>query len=305
MSLKIIKNKIRSVDKTHKVTKAMEAVSAVKMRKSQERAIDGRAYARSALTILSSVSGSFDGRNHPLSVKREEKNICFVVVTSDKGLAGNLNNAVLKKTLETIKIHNYKKEQLKFICMGKKGYEFFSKRGYEVMQKFENISDEVSSSDMKKITDKLINDYTTEEYDKCYVVYTNFLSTFEQDAVVRRLLPLSVPAITETVEGIRSEHGKFSERSEKGVENIHEYTVEPNPEEVLNELLPFLLNIEVYHSLLESKASEHSARMVAMKNASDKARDISKDLNLEFNKERQSLITREVSEIIGGIEVTV
>lgn len=303
MSLKSIKNKIRSVDKTNKVTKAMEAVSAVKMRKSQERALDGRAYARSALTILSRISGSFDGRNHPLSVKRDEKNICIIVVTSDKGLAGNLNNAVLKNTVKLIKEHNYSKERLQFICMGNKGFEFFSKRGYNVVKNLVNISDEVSSDDMKEITEKLISDYTEEKYDKCYVVYTNFISTFEQQAVTRRLLPLSVPAITEIVDGIRPSHGKFTERTGGGVKNIKEYTVEPNAEEVLNELLPFLLNIEVYHTLLEAKASEHSARMVAMKNASDKASEISKELNLKFNKERQSLITREVSEIIGGIEV--
>lgn len=303
MSLKIIKNKIRSVDKTHKVTKAMEAVSAVKMRKSQERALDGRAYARSALTILSRVSGSFDGRNHPLSIKRDEKNICIVVVTSDKGLAGSLNSAVLKKTMKLIEEHGYKKEQLQFMCMGKKGFEFFSKRGYNVVKHFINISDTVSSDDMKEITNKLVDDYTNEVYDKCYIIYTNFISTFEQNAVTRRLLPLSVPALKETVEGIKPKGGKFAEKEKEEERNIDEYTVEPSPEEVLEELLPFLLNIEVYHTLLEAKASEHSARMVAMKNASDKASDISKELNLEFNKGRQALITREVSEIIGGIEV--
>ena len=301
MSLKLIKNKIRSVDKTHTVTKAMEAVSAVKMRKSQERALEGRTYARSALTILKRVSGSFDASHHPLAEMKDSGKTLVVVVTSDKGLAGSLNNAVLKRTVRLIEESGFQKDTLGFLCLGKKGYEFFTKRGHTILLNQANISDEVSSLDMKEVTAEIVRLFTKEEYDECYILYTNFKSTFEQEAVVRKILPLSVEAIAETVEGIIPEKGKFKEEKEEEV-NIREYTVEPNAEEVIDELLPFLLNIEVYHALLEAKASEHSARMVAMKSASDKAEEMSKDLNLEFNKARQALITREVSEIIGGME---
>lgn len=302
MSLKTIKNKIRSINKTHKVTKAMEAVSAVKMRKSQERALVGRPYAKSAFTILHRVSGSFDVRNHPLALPREEKAICILAVTSDKGLAGNLNNAVLKNIEKIIAKRNYKKDQVHILSVGKKATDYFTKRGYEILDSYENISDSVKSHDMREITNRLINAYVKEKFDKVYIAYTNFVSTFEQEAVVRRLLPLSIPAFYETVESIAPKSGLYAKDNGNGERNIYEYTVEPSTEEVLDELLPFLINIEVYHALLESKASEHSARMVAMKNASDKAEEMSGELNLEFNKERQTLITREVSEIIGGME---
>jgi len=302
MSLKIIKNKIRSIDKTRKVTKAMGAVSAVKMRKSQERALTSRPYAKSALTILTRVSGCLEGRNHPLSEKREEKKICLGVITSDKGLAGSLNSAVLKNAIRIIKERNYKNKQMHIISVGRKAKDFFNSRGFNVVKSYENISDSIHTKDMREITDNLIVSYTKKEYDKVYIVYTQFLSTFEQTAVVRRLLPLSVPALFETVESIKPRHGKFSNESREEDRNINEYTVEPSPDEVFDELLPFLLNIEVYHALVESKASEHSARMVAMKNASDKAEEMSDELNLKYNKARQGSITREVSEIIGGME---
>ena len=143
--------------------------------------------------------------------------------------------------------------------------------------------------------------FTKGTYDVVYVVYTNFLSTFEQHAEVRTILPLSLKSIEEVVQGITPTSGKYSIAKANNA-HVYDYTIEPNAEEVLDELLPFLLEIELYHTLRESKASEHSARMVAMKNASDKAKEMSDAFKLRFNKERQSLITREVSEIIGGIE---
>ena len=281
----------------------MEAVSAVKMRKSQEKALVSRPYAKSALTILSRVSGSLEGKSHPLSLKREEKNVCMLVITADKGLAGNLNNGVLKKVHALIEKRGYKKDQVTILSVGKKATDYFTKRGYDILDSYDNIDDNVHTDDMREITNRLIRAYLKGKFDKVYIVYTNFLSTFEQQAVARRVLPLSVPALFETVEGIKPTIGKFADENGNGDKNINEYTVEPSADEVLDELLPFLINIEVYHALVEAKASEHSARMVAMKNASDKAEEMSDELNLEFNKERQTLITREVSEIIGGMEV--
>lgn len=302
MGLKHIKNKIKSVDKTHKVTKAMEAVSAVKMRKSQERALEGRAYAYSALAILQRVSGSLDRLQHPLAKRRDIKNVYIIVVTSDKGLAGSLSIAVLKKVTHLIEEKGWTKEQLGLVCIGKKATAYFKRREYTILESHSNISDALKHEDLTGITEHALQLYAREKYDRCYIAYTNFKSTFEQEPVIRRLLPISIAALTETVEAIRPTRGKYSERNDHKDFNINEYTIEPSAEEVLGELLSTLLNIEIYHALLEAKASEHSARMVAMKNASDKAEEISKELNLKFNKERQALITREVSEIIGGIE---
>lgn len=294
MSLKSIKAKIKATDRTRKVTKAMEAVSAVKMRKSQERALGGRAYARSALRILSRVSGIGSLKN-ALTESRSGNKTLIILVTSDKGLAGSLNTAVIKEA-ERIAA-TLPKDELIFICLGKRGYEFFEKRGYTIHSYVINQSDDVSLSDMRSVTDEATRLFLSKVVDRVVVVYQNFRSTFEQQPVVRTVLPLNANDLTEIVNGIA---GKGSEVVEDT--RVSGYTVEPGEEAVLSELLPRLGNVIVYHALLEAKASEHSARMVAMKNASDKAKDVSRFLNLKYNKARQAAITREVSEITGGIE---
>jgi len=301
MSLKGIKNKIRGIDKTHKVTRAMEAVSAVKMRKSQRRALVGRPYAIAALSILHRVVGSRDLINHPLLNKRDVKKIGIIVVTSDKGLAGSLNSAVLRKTEEYIKEIGVKKEMVGIFALGKKGHEYFSKRGYTVLDNVTNLNDDVTREELSTLTKDTVKYFIDDSYDRFVISYSHFKSTFEQYAVIRQVLPLSVKEIEKTVKEIIPREGKYSDIN--GGDKTHElYTVEPDHETVLNSILPYLLQVKLYHSLLEAKASEHSARMVAMKNASDKARDLSKELTNSFNKARQAQITREVSEIVGGIE---
>jgi len=303
MSLKTIKSKIRGIDKTHKVTKAMEAVSAVKMRKSQERALKGRPYAIAALSILGRVSASLDVVSHPFIEKRENKRMCLLLITSDKGLAGGLNSSVLKKAEMVIKESGLGMESVGVIAVGRKGYEYFSKRGYSILEYVENLDDAVKAEDLEAVTKKTIELFMQSSdtaYDHVVVVYNQFRSTFEQDAVARQLLPLNVDEISEVIKAIVPERGKYSDVNGHGAQEL--YTVEPDHETVLNKLLPYLLQIMIYHSLLEAKASEHSARMVAMKNASDKARDLSKELTLALNKARQAQITSELSEIVGGIE---
>lgn len=282
----------------------MEAVSAVKMRKSQERALAGRPYAVAALNVLKRVGGSFDASSHPLVAVREVKRIALVVVTSDKGLAGNLNSAVLKAVHDEIGRRGIPEQMYEFICLGRKGYEHFAKRGFNVIHHALNISDAVEHKDLEEISAILSTRFTKGDYDLCLIVFTSFVSTFEHSAVVRTLLPLNPSEIETTVRDITPKRGRYAQEDEsrEPISASLRYEVEPNVETVLNELLPYLLSINVYHALLEAKASEHSSRMVAMKNASDKARDMSKDLTREFNKERQTLITREVSEIVGGIE---
>lgn len=301
MSLKQTKNKIRGISKTHKVTKAMEAVSAVKMRKSQSRAISGRPYAIAALNILKRLGGSLDAIHHPLVVARPVKRITIAVITSDRGLAGSLNSATIKKVYEVIKRYKLERNEVSLVCFGRKSYEHFLKRGFEVIFHEVNISDDVLHTDLVNVSRMLSERYENNETDLCVVVYTNFVSTFEQKASARVVLPLELKEIEGMVGEILPKKGKFSELRRADT-SATVYTIEPDAESVLNELMPFLLQISVYHALLESKASEHSARMVAMKNASDKARDLTKELTREYNKARQALITREVSEIVGGIE---
>jgi F-type H+-transporting ATPase subunit gamma len=298
MALKQIKNKIKSTLRTSKVTKAMEAVSAVKMRKSQERAFKGRPYAEAALRILERVSHTLDAKRHPLFARHTEGKRAIIVITSDKGLAGSLNTAVLKEA--NLLVNSYPDRNVELICFGKKSYEHFSRRGYSVPLHYLNVKDEVELPDMDEVVTYVTKRFSTKEYQSVHIVYQSFLSTFEQNAEVRQLLPLDSKPLQDIVMGIVPKHGKYSDLAQE-VKPVA-YKVEPTIRAVYNKVFPMLISIMVYHALLESKASEHSARMVAMKNATDKAKEVTHILTLAFNKKRQSVITAEVSEITGGIE---
>lgn len=301
-SLKNIKLKIISVKKTATVTHAMEAVSAVKMRKAQERALAGRLYAASALSILQRLSNTSDFSKYPLMIPRTSGKTVFIVITSDKGLAGSLNSAVIRKTDSEIqKIGD--KGRIRVIAIGRRGAEFFANRGYDVALRYENVSDAISENDMLEITNKIIAWHDAGEVSDVHAVYTNFLSTFEQRAEARRIVPITPELMLEMVKNIRPVKGKYAPSAEDLQENMpHSYKVEPDAETILSTLLPRLLNIAVFHALLENKASEHSARMVAMKNATDNAKEKAKQYTRTFNKVRQAAITREISEITSGIE---
>lgn len=302
MSLKDIKLKIKSVDRTRKVTKAMEAVSAVKMRKSQVRALTTRPYAAAALSILERLSVSLAVLRHPLTESRPVSKAALVVVTSDKGLCGVLNAAALKEAYALAQSLGLPKESISIYAFGRKGAEFFERRGYQVVERFENVSDDIAIPDFARVSGDISAAFTAKRFDRVDVVYTNFKSTFEQKALSHQVLPLSLPNISAMVDGILPVKGKFASVRTESAKGPATYTVEPSPESVLDTLLPQLVSVLFFHALLETKASEHSARMVAMKNASDRSRDRSKSLTRTFNKARQAMITREVSEIVGGIE---
>jgi len=303
MSLKSVKNKIKSIDKTRQVTKAMEAVSAVKMRKSQQNAIGIRPYALSALKILRSISGSIEAANHPLTKARKVEKTLIVLVSADKGLAGSYGAALLKGVYRFIEEKGMTKDNAALIAIGKRGYEHFLKRGWTVVNHFERWSDQVSFDTVRPLADEIKALYMKGEYDEILIVYTNFISTLKQVVYSRKLLPVTFQSVEEVVRGITPERGRFAELGRDiDAVPVKEYTFEPEADEILSELIPILFNIQIYHSVLEANASEHSARMIAMKNASDNAKDISRGLKLYFNKVRQAAITREVSEIVGGME---
>lgn len=303
-NLRAIKDKIRSVGKTHQVTKAMEAVSGVKMRKAQMGALSARPYALSALRILARVSSSIDISRHPLLTRRKVEQVLLVIVTSDKGLAGSLNSGVTKRALSALAERGISREDTGIIAIGRKGEEFFARRGYVLEERIATMKDDSSLGDFQSVVSLITDLFTNGKYDECLLVYTNFRSTFEQEPAVRTLLPLSVDGVRELIQGITPERGKFVETKKETEKLTHtaDYIFEPSPEAVFDTLIPRLVAIEIYHAFLESKASEHSARMVAMRNASDKAEEVSFLLTREYNKARQSDITREMSEIIGGME---
>lgn len=298
MALKQVKNKIIATKKTGQVTKAMEAVSAVKMRKSQERAFVGRPYVRSALNILSRLSASRDGLSHPFAKVRPDGKHLLIMVTSDKGLAGSVNSAVQKKVDEIIASG----ENLEILAIGRKAVEYAAREGVTLLGDYINVADGVVLSDVSSMADKVLSLYESPEYQKVSIIYQNFLSTFEQLPTLRTVLPLNPDEIKLMMEGIKPKTGKWNEVADKDNGTATDYTVEPSSEEVLNVLIPQLVSIIIYHALLESKASEHSARMVAMKNATDKSKEMIKSLTIKYNKARQAAITAEVSEITAGAE---
>lgn len=280
------------------VTRAMEAVSAVKMRKSQERALSGRAYAAAALSVLERLSGTADLSKHPLMQKREGKT-AIIIVTSDKGLAGSLNSGVIRAVEKEIHERGLSVNSVEVYAYGKKGGEYFRARGYPTTLAT-NVSDDIPEGDVFTLTRSILSkpDITT-----VLVAYQNFVSSFEQVPTVHEILPVRPDIMRGIVSGIRPARGKYSplETAER-VSGPAAYTVEPGADEVLSVLLPKLLNVAVFHALLENKASEHSARMVAMKSATDKAKEMAQAFTRKFNKIRQAVITREVSEITSGIE---
>lgn len=297
MALKQVKNKIISTLKTGKVTKAMESVSAVKMRKSQERAFVGRPYVHSAMRILQRLSSSQEGISHPFAQKRPLGKKLLVIVTSDKGLAGSVNSAVLKSALQIFT----ENKDIDVIAIGRKAVEFARREKKDLIGEYTNVADEITLTDVYDMSQKVMDSFGKGTYSDVAVLYQNFLSTFEQEPTKRTILPIDPSEISYIMKGIKPKTGKWSvDSSDQDVKITYE--IEPSAEEVLDTLIPQLVQIMLYHALLESKASEHSARMVAMKNATDKSKEVAKALTLVYNKERQASITAEVAEITGGME---
>jgi F-type H+-transporting ATPase subunit gamma len=304
MSLKTVKTKIRAIQKVRQVTKAMEAVSAVKMRRSQETAFCARPFALSALGLLHRLIDTGIGKAHHLVVPREKiEKVCIIVVTGDRGLAGALNHRILKKTHCFIEEKKYKKENVHILAIGKRGYEHFLRQGYTILDHKERWGEGIALGDPDSLGRSVISSYEKNIYDAVYVAYSNFESTFTHYAVLSQVLPLSFSEIESIIEGIVPLKGKYSDLKDTALhKEKKDYVYEPNKESVFDALLPYFVGIILYHSVLESNACEHSARMVAMKSASDRAGDVEKKFLRKYNKERQAGITGEVSEITSGIE---
>lgn len=293
-ALKQIKSQIRSYEKTQTVTKAMEAVSAAKMRKAQLQALSGRSYATAALSILERISGTQAVQNSPYIKGNNASGSLYIVITSDKGLAGSLNSGVLKKVYADMP------KDARVIAVGKKANDFFATRGISV-EAFHPNNGQVASDVIDEIVREAVWRYAEGSIGTVKIAYQNFISTLEQKPTLHTILPLKQEELHAVVAGITPTKGAFS--NENAEEAAASYTAEFDSEvDVLAAIMPKLVSIFVYHALLESQASEHSARMVSMKSASDKAGEMEHALTLQFNKARQAAITREVSEIIGGME---
>ena len=293
LSTQQIRRQIQSTQNTSQITKAMEMVAASKMKKSQQAALLARPYAEAALNILQSVGESVEPTKHYLLENREVKNLCIIAVTSDKGLCGGFNSNVLREVQKIVNLNKDKK--ISTIAIGKKAENYFKKRN-EVSAVFNGIGDTVELRETLPISKLLISEFLDKKYDKIIAVYNNFISTIKQDIKVKKLLPITRRSLEETIEEIQ-DMAKNEYKKNNGVD----YKFEPSAEKVLRNLLPNLVETQIYHVVLESNASEHSARMVAMKNATDSAAEILDDLKLLYNYIRQQKITQEISEISAGV----
>jgi F-type H+-transporting ATPase subunit gamma len=307
-----LKKRLKSVNNIGQITKAMELVSATKMRKSQQIALDSRPYAFAALDFLATVS-SLENQKLPelFSVRKNIKSVLFVLVTSDKGLAGAFNSSIFKKFEAHLKIEKeeWKKEEHFYVAVGEKSFVYLTKKNLKVLKKFTNVGDYTTPEQVKPLSDFLINGYLNKDFDRVVVVSTHFRTALKQEPHVRRVLPIDFDHVADTIKQIIPERGKFADLIKEHNINfvpdknkLKEYLIEPNAEKVLEKLAEHLFFMQVYHLILEANASEHSARRMAMKTASDNAKDLGETLNLQYNKSRQSRITTEIAEISAGAE---
>lgn len=311
-----IKNRIKSIGNTKKITKAMEMVAAAKMRKAVEAVLKTRTYANlSWLTVLN-LSQSINANNgtlHPLLTPRKEiKKVGIILVTSNRGLCGGFNTAIVSKVHESIKKYQEIGEKVaveaEFVLIGKKGAAVH-RRGHTIVADFPKLDLASEVSEIVPVANLIIGEYLSGKYDKVMVAYTDFISASKQVPRVKQLLPIEIERMDEylgiTGQDTRIGLGKefIEEKEEKYLrsgEFNYEYTFEPSPEEVLDEMLPRLIEIQLYQALLESNASEHSSRMAAMHQATEAAGDMVDELTLSFNKARQASITSEIAEISAG-----
>lgn len=287
-----IKRRIKSVKNTKKITKAMELVSASKMKRAVASAVSSRPYAHESWALLESLSSIQNESEHALLAKRTGGKSLVVLITSNRGLCGAYNAQIIRKILQMIR--EKESEVIDFVAVGKKGENALRRLGQNVIASFLELSENATLREVLPIADLIISDFKNAKYDKVSVAYTDFLNPLVQKPVVRQLLPISKDELHEEVEHLGGVH---EEKADAPVV----YTFEPGYEVLMSALVEKLARSQVYQMLLESSASEQSSRMMAMKNASEAAGEMIDDLTLAFNKARQAAITKEISEISAGM----
>ena len=285
-SMKEIRGKIKSVQNTRKITKAMEMVAASKMRKAQERMRAARPYADKVRNIAAHMSGANSEYQHPFLIERPLQNVGLIMVTTDKGLRGGMNTNILRAATAQMKEWTDSGKKVQTTAIGNKGLGFLNRIGANVVSESTHIGDVPHMDELIGAVKVQIDAYLAGEIDAVYLAYTQFVNTMKQEPVVMQLIPLPKSSLTQSEEEKRA----YS----------WDYLYEPSPEAVVEELLVRYIEALVYQSVAENIASEQSARMVAMKAASDNAKNVIGELQLVYNKSRQAAITKELSEIVGG-----
>ena len=278
-NIRIIKRRIRSIQNTSKITRAMEMVAASKMKRAQERDLASRPYDEKMRQVVADLSAAqaTDEYAHPLLEKREPKRIEVIHITSDRGLCGGLNSNMNRMTAGFIL------EQavpVTLIAVGRRGADFLRRTRQDVKAEFIELGDRPGVIDIMPIAHIVTADYTSKDVDMVYLAFNDFINTVNQRPVIRQLLPVE-PATMQPGENV-------------------DYIFEPDSRAVLAQMLPRFVEMQIYHAVLESIASEQSARMVAMRNATDNAKDMIQELTLVYNKARQEMITKELLDITAG-----
>jgi F-type H+-transporting ATPase subunit gamma len=283
--LKAIKRRISGAKNTRKITRAMKMISAARLRKAQQRITELRPYAQKTIELLTSVASRVNSEDdvNPLLRRREENRVLLVVITSDRGLAGAFNASINKRAFAMWKQLEKEGKQVSFAIIGRKGGDFFRRRGAKIDKVFSGMFENITSTKAGEIGRYVVGRYLEEELDSAYIIYNEFKSAIAQIVTVQRVLPVELP-----------------EANDQAAQT--DYIYEPNQTALLERLLPMYMEVTSFRALLDSVASEHGARMTAMDNAMNNASDVIASLTLQYNRARQAAITKELMEIIGGAE---
>lgn len=279
-----IKRQIKSVQNMKQITKAMEMVAASKLRKAQEKAEASRPYADKLKEVVNSIASGTQGITHPMLQKREIKKTGYLIITSDRGLCGGYNANILRKLQQTISQNHRSSDEYALFVIGRKGRDYFRRRGLPVVEAVTELPDSPTYADIKSISYKAVKYFEEGQYDVLYLFYNQFVNAITQIPVQKQLLPL--------------EDMKEESKSDAGAKASYEY--EPSPEAVLETLLPKYAETLIYSALLDGKASEFGAKMTAMGSATKNASKMINELTLTYNRARQAAITQEISEIVAG-----
>jgi len=292
------RRRIKSVTNTRQITKAMEMVASVKMQKAQKTIGNARSYIQNSWNMLETLARVTSPEHHPLLHKREVKKIGLLVITSDRGLCGSYNSSIIQKTLafakgeEKIGIDTDTVADIDLVSVGKKASNpVRDMPNSKLVAEFTGLGKEIEFEEVRPIAKLLIDDYINKKYDQIVMIYSHFESSLNQTPVIKQILPIT------------SEHIDIKELWQPAENsNQEDYLFEPSPDKVLESVLDQFIRMQIYGAILESNASEHSARMVAMKNATDNAKELIDDLQLTYNTIRQNSITSEISEISAAAE---
>ena len=285
-SLKEIRNRITSVGSTMQITSAMKMVSAAKLKRAQDAITQMRPYSVKLQEILSNLSATLDLSENAYSDNREVKNVLIVGITSNRGLCGGFNNNIIKRVNQLVN-NDFKDANPRVLCLGKKIKDAYKRSDFyyinDALAPVEDIFNQLTFDNNATIASELMHLFVTKEFDKIVVVYNQFVNAATQDVKTEEYLPI-IPTVSE------------------GTSSAGDYIFEPSKEEIVSDLIPKSLKIQLFKSLLDSNASEHGARMTAMHKATDNASELQKNLKLSYNKARQAAITNEILEIVGGAE---